>query len=314
MKNIFMSGILTFGFILTGCGVNHSVQDQNTETSEKEPLKVVTTTGMIEDTVKKVGGTNVEVMALVGPGVDPHLFKPTLKHIKAMESADVIFYNGIELEARMGDALVSLARSGKKTFPVTEDIDTDKFREPEEFEGKYDPHFWHDIPLWIASVKKVERELTALAPLHAEKFGANAASYISELETLDKTIQERITEIPEKSRVLITAHDAFGYFGERYGVEVRGVVGISTEDEASAKGIDDLANFIVERGVKAIFVESAASDDGIKALEAAVKAKGGEIKIGGELLADSLAAPGEAGDNYQSMMEYNMETIVGALK
>lgn len=310
-----MSGILVFGAILTGCNVSHHTEEEKaTEISHKKTLNVVTTTGMIEDTVKKVGGENVKVMALVGPGVDPHLFKPTLKHIQAMEGADVIFYNGIELEARMGDALVSLARSGKKAFPVTEDIDTEKLREPEEFEGKYDPHFWHDIPLWIDSVKKVERELAALAPNHADKFSANAASYISELEALDKTIQERMAEIPEEARVLITAHDAFGYFGNRYGVEVRGVVGISTEDEASAKGIDDLANFIVERGVKAIFVESSASDDGIEALEAAVKAKGGEIKIGGELLADSLAAPGEEGDTYQSMMEYNMETIVGALK
>lgn len=311
MKKIVITGILGVMCFLSGC-INNSSDSGIQE--ESKIVEVVTTTGLIADTVSRVGGKNVSIKALVGPGVDPHLFKPTLGHVKAMQNADIIFYNGIELEARMGDALVSMARNGKKTFPVTENIDVSKFREPEEFEGKYDPHFWHDIPLWIESVRKVEKELSIIDPKNASIYRENANKYREELEALDKKVFLEIQKIPVKNRVLITAHDAFGYFGERYGVEVRGVVGISTADEASARGIDELADFVVKRGVKSVFIESIDSGEGIRALQLAVQAKGGTVKIGEKLLADSLASPGEEGDTYISMVEHNLKTLVKGLQ
>ncbi|MBL8044934.1 MAG: zinc ABC transporter substrate-binding protein [Anaerolineales bacterium] len=277
-------------------------------------INLVTTVGMIGDIAKNVGGERVNVVALMGPGVDPHLYKPTASDVQTLENADVIFYGGLELEGRMTDVFVKLARSGKPTFAVSEDIDASKLRQPIEFEGKYDPHIWFDVTLWQDAVRKISKEMQALDPSHASTYQQNADAYLKELDTLHQYVKTQITSLPETSRVLITAHDAFGYFGQQYGVEVRGLQGTSTATEAGAKDVQDLAEFIIQRQVKAIFVESSVPQATIEAVQKAVEAKGWEVKIGGQLFSDAMGAASTPEGTYIGMVRHNVDTIVNSLR
>ena len=178
-------------------------------------IRVTATVGMITDIVKNVGGERVEVTGLMGPGVDPHLYKPSASDVTKLEKSDIIFYNGLELEGRMTDIFVKMARTGKPTVAVAEDIDESKLREPKEFEGKYDPHIWFDVTLWQDAVRKVNSELARLDPKSKELYQRNSDAYLKKLDELHSYTQEQIASIPAQSRVLITAHDAFGYFGRQ---------------------------------------------------------------------------------------------------
>lgn len=277
-------------------------------------INIVTTVGMIGDIAKNVGGERVNVTALMGPGVDPHLYKPTASDVQTLENADVIFYGGLELEGRMTDVFVKLARSGKPTFAVSEDIDASKLRQPIEFEGKYDPHIWFDVTLWQEAVRKISKEMQALDPSHASTYQQNAEAYLKELDALHQYVKTQIASLPENSRVLITAHDAFGYFGHQYGVEVRGLQGTSTATEAGAKDVQDLVDFIIARQVKAIFVESSVPQATIEAVQKAVQAKGWEVKIGGQLFSDAMGAAGTPEGTYIGMVRHNVDTIVNSLR
>ena len=277
-------------------------------------IQVVATTGMVADLVRNVGGARVEVASLMGPGVDPHLYKPSAGDIRRLESADVIFYNGLELEGRMTDLFVKMARAGKPTVPVTDGIDEAKLREPPEFEGKFDPHVWFDVALWQDTVPVVARELAKLDPGSQKAYEANAAKYKQELVDLHAYVQKTVGEVPPASRVLITAHDAFGYFGQSYGYEVRGLQGTSTATEAGAADVQELAAFIAERKIKAIFVESSVPRATIEAVQAAVRAKGFDVQVGGELFSDAMGADGTPEGTYVGMVKHNADTIAKALK
>jgi manganese/zinc/iron transport system substrate-binding protein len=277
-------------------------------------IQVVATTGHVADLVKNVGGDRVEVVGLMGAGVDPHLYKPSAGDIRRLESADIIFYNGLELEGRMTDLFVKMARAGKPTVPVTDALDEAKLREPPEFEGKYDPHVWFDVALWQQTVPVVARELTRLDPGSQKLYDANAQKYGQELADLHGYVQKQLGEVPAASRVLITAHDAFGYFGQSYGFEVRGLQGVSTATEAGAADVQELAAFIASRKIKAIFVESSVPRATIEAVQAAVKAKGFDVAVGGELFSDALGAEGTPEGTYVGMVRHNTDTIVKALK
>ena len=277
-------------------------------------IQVVATTGMVADLVRNVGGVRVEVAALMGPGVDPHLYKPSAGDINRLENADIIFYNGLELEGRMTDLFVKMARVGKPTVPVTDGVTESRLREPPEFEGKYDPHIWFDVTLWQETIPVVARELSRVDPSSEKVFEANAAAYTKELGDLHRYVQTLAGEVAQPSRVLITAHDAFGYFGQAYGFEVKGLQGISTATEAGAADVQDLAAFIAERKVKAIFVESSVSRAAIEAVQAAVRARGFDVQVGGELYSDAMGAEGTAEGTYVGMLKHNAETIARALK
>jgi len=277
-------------------------------------IQVVATTGMVADLVRNVGGVRVEVAALMGPGVDPHLYKPSAGDINRLENADIIFYNGLELEGRMTDLFVKMARVGKPTVPVTDGVTESRLREPPEFEGKYDPHIWFDVTLWQETIPVVARELARVDPSSQKVFEANAAAYTKELGDLHRYVQTLAGEVVQPSRVLITAHDAFGYFGQAYGFEVKGLQGISTATEAGAADVQDLAAFIAERKVKAIFVESSVSRAAIEAVQAAVRARGFDVQVGGELYSDAMGAEGTAEGTYVGMLKHNAETIARALK
>jgi manganese/zinc/iron transport system substrate-binding protein len=276
------------------------------------PIEVLTTIGMVTDIVENVGGARVRVNGLMGPGVDPHLYKPSAGDALELGRADVIFYGGLHLEGRMDDLFDKISASGRAAYAVTDEIDPALLREEDEL--AHDPHVWFDVSLWQVAVHTVQRRLSALDPGSDALYRANAARYLAELDALDAYALTQIKTIPPESRVLITAHDAFGYFGARYGLEVRGLQGISTASEISAADVQDLAVFIAQRKIKAIFVESSVPEATVRAVQEAVRSRGWDVVIGGELFADAMGAAGTPEGTYIGMVKHNVDTIVQALR
>lgn len=280
------------------------------------PIRVVCTIGQVAELIRRVGGEHVDVQALMGPGVDPHLYSPVASDVRKLKTADAIFYNGLHLEGRMADLFVQMARS-KATYAVTEGLQERRdrrLREPPEFEGLYDPHVWHDPLLWADCANDVAAALAKFDPPHAANFQKNAEAYRGELAELDKFCREEIAKIPQDHRVLVTAHDAFGYFGAAYGIEVHGLKGISTEEEKDLVHQEEIQRMLVERKIPAVFVESAVAPRTVASLVEPCRAAGLDLKIGGELYADALGAPdGDAAD-YAGMIRHNVRTIVEALQ
>lgn len=292
-----------------------SCRNDATETGggSGSPVRITATVGMIADVVRNVAGGRAEVEGIIGAGVDPHLYKPATSDIKALQGADVVFYNGLMLEGKMGDALVRVARSGKPVYAVTEEIlDQGGYVMTDEREH-YDPHVWMDVGGWIRAVDVVARGLAEFDPAGAGAYTANAAAYKADLEKLDAYAREVIGSIPQDRRVLVTAHDAFNYMARAYGLEVRGIQGISTESEAGVRDIEDLVDFLVERKIPAIFVESSVSDKNIRALAEGAAARGHRVVIGGELFSDAMGVAGTYEGTYIGMIDHNVTTIARAL-
>jgi manganese/zinc/iron transport system substrate-binding protein len=267
---------------------------------------------MISDIVENVGGERVEVTGLMGPGIDPHVYKATAGDVQAMEQADVIFYNGLHLEAAMAGVLERM-QDRRTVVAVTDGIDRGLLIAPEQFEGAYDPHVWFDVTLWMQAVQTVRDTLSEMDPGGADLYHKNAEAYLEELNQLHAYVQEQAGRVPAEKRVIITAHDAFNYFGRAYGFEVRGLQGISTATEASTADVQQLANFIVERGIPAIFIESSVSERNVEAVQAAARAQGFDVKIGGELFSDAMGNPGTPEGTYIGMVRHNIDTVVDAL-
>ncbi|WP_198665497.1 metal ABC transporter solute-binding protein, Zn/Mn family [Thermus sediminis] len=273
----------------------------------------VATTSIVADAVRQVGGDRVEVVALMGPGIDPHLYQARESDLRALLEADIVFYIGHYLEGRMADTLARVGQQ-KPSVALAERIDPALLRQAEEdFPGVYDPHIWFDVGLWMEAVRVVRDALAEVDPVHAEVYQENARRYLTELEELDRWVREQVGRIPPERRVLITAHDAFGYFGGAYGFEVYGLQGVTTATEASAADVRALAELIVQRQIPAIFVEETVPPRFILALQEAVLARGFTVEVGGELYSDALGAPGTPGETYLGMVRHNVETIVRAL-
>jgi manganese/zinc/iron transport system substrate-binding protein len=248
----------------------------------------------------------------MGPGVDPHLYKASAGDVRRLASADLILYNGLHLEAAMADLLAEM--DGRtRTRAVTADIDRSLLLRPPEFEGAFDPHVWSDVSLWKVAVETVRAALEESDPEGEEHFRTNAAALQEELEELDAWIRAEVARVPPELRVLVTAHDAFHYFGRAYGFEVRGLQGLSTVAEAGAGDVQDLARFIVERRIPALFVESSIPTRNIEAVQAAVAARGVQVRLGGTLFSDAMGDPGTPEGTYPGMIRHNVRTIVGAL-
>jgi manganese/zinc/iron transport system substrate-binding protein len=277
------------------------------------PIRVLTTTGMVADLARNVGGEHVEVEALMGEGVDPHLYKATPGDIRTLRGADLILFNGLHLEGKMAEILLKLARL-KPTFAATEGLDWAKLREPPEFQGNYDPHVWFDVALWSECADYTRDVLIALDPPHADDYRRNAEAYRKELADLDAYTRAQLATIPAERRVLVTAHDAFGYFGRAYDVEVLAIQGISTESEAGVYKINELVATIAQRKVKAVFVETSVSDKNIRALVEGCRSQGHALRIGGSLYSDAMGKAGTPDGTYDGMVRKNVDTIVGALK
>ncbi len=279
-------------------------------TSEK--LKVVTTIGMITDIVKNVGSEHAEVIGLMGPGVDPHLYKATAGDINRLKAAKLVFYNGLHLESKMGEVLAKTT-GNTRAVAVTDAVDRTRLLAPPEFEGQYDPHLWFDVTLWMKAVETVQKTLSEVDPGHATDYRSNAERYLDKLAELHEYVKSEVAKVAPEQRVLVTAHDAFNYFGKAYGFEVRGLQGISTATEAGIADVQELAAFIAERRIPAIFVESSVSSRSIEAVKAAVKSRGFEVDIGGELFSDAMGTVGTPEGTYIGMVRHNIDTIVKAL-
>lgn len=277
-------------------------------------LKVAATTGMVGDLVRQVGGDRIALSVLMGPGVDPHLYKATAGDAARLAKADVIFYSGLMLEGRMGDLFTQLARSGRKVYAITESVEKDRLLEPAQFAGHYDPHLWFDVALWAQTVPTIVEGLSAADPQGRPEYEKRGRELRARLAELDQWCRETAARLPEDKRILVTSHDAYNYFGRAYGFKVVGLQGVSTVSEAALADMANLVDFIRQQKVKAIFVESSVNPAAIKR----VAADAG-IAIGGELYSDAIGAPGEMKGGfdtgtYDGVVRYNLETIVNALK
>jgi manganese/zinc/iron transport system substrate-binding protein len=277
-----------------------------------EKLSVVATTGMVGDAARVVGGDLIDVKTLMGAGVDPHGYRQTRSDIVAMSRADLVLWHGLYLEAQMEDFLADLSRK-TPVVAVAEALPKDVLLAHEDYEGRFDPHVWMDPNLWSQVVDQVVLALTEVYPDGAAMFEANATGYKSELAGLARYTTDMLTQVPEDQRILLTAHDAFGYFGQSYGFEVMGIQGISTESEAGLSRISELVDLLVERNIGAVFVETSVSDRNIRALIEGAAARGHEVKIGGSLYSDAMGAEGTYEGTYLGMIDHNVTTISRAL-
>ncbi len=296
--------------VLAGCG---GAVDQAVAPEDRRPMVVATTT-IVADLALHIGGEDVDVISLMGAGVDPHVYKPSAGDVRRMAGADIVFYNGLHLEGKMGEVLEQLDGRGIRTVAVAACIEEDQLIvTSSQGAGGHDPHVWFDVALWREAVDCVRDGLIEVDPEHAGQFERRAAAYGAELDALDQEVADRLLTIPQNQRVLVTAHDAFSYFGRAYGLEVRGLLGVSTASEAGAADVRELAGFIVERQIPAVFVETSVSPRTIEALREAVAARGLEVAAGGSLYSDALGSPDGPAATYAGTVRANVETIVAAL-
>lgn len=281
------------------------------------PVRVVCTTTIVADVVMRVGGDRVSVDVLMGPGVDPHKYIPTPGDRARLEAAHLVFFNGLHLEGKMTDTFEK-ARNRFRAFAVTRDIPPDQLRAAEVDGGNHDPHVWFDVRLWSRTVGVVEAELGKLDAAGAATYAANAKAYRGELDALDAELRTLIDTLPKDRRILVTGHDAFGYFGRAYGFEVRGLQGVSTASEVGTTDRDELAQYLGTKRVAAVFTETSVPDVGLKAVLDTTRQKHGHAVrlVGGDdaLYSDALGDAGSPGATYAGMVRHNVKVIVDALK
>ena len=312
-KFLIMFGIMMIG--LLACGKKEGdgeKKEEMTKTETGKKIKVTTTTTMLVDLIKTIGGDKVEVTGLMGEGVDPHLYTASAGDIDKLSNADLVVYGGLHLEGKMVEIFEKLTSQGKVVLNVGDALDKSKIAYVEG--NTPDPHVWFDTELWAKEADAVEAELSKMDPSNSSYYKGNLDKYKADLTELTNYVKAKINEIPEKSRVLVTAHDAFGYFAKQFGLQVKAIQGVSTDSETGSKNISDLANFIVENDIKSIFIESSVPKKSIEALQEAVKAKGKEVKIGGELYSDSLGDEAHNTETYIKTVKANADTISNALK
>lgn len=300
MKKIVFILCVTFFW---GC------QNQKKDSSK---LYVVTTTSMITDLVKNIGGDYIHLQGLMGSGVDPHLYKASEGDVSKLANADIIFYNGLHLEGKLVEVFEKMKTI--ETIAISDALDEKTLIGSEYFASNYDPHIWFNVNYWMQATEFVVLKLSEAIPEQKATFEANGAVYLTKLKLLKNKLEATISSLPKEQRILVTAHDAFNYFGKAFNFEVVGLQGLSTATEAGVQDVQKLAAFIIEKNVKAIFVESSVPKRTIEALQAAVKSKGHNVIIGGTLYSDALGNAGTIEGTYIGMFEYNVNTIVNALK
>lgn len=305
MRSTFVLLLVTLTLLVAGCS-------KPAAKPAKNGLQVITTTAMIADAARNIAGSHAEVIALMGQGVDPHVYKASPGDVRTLESADLILYNGLHLEGRMADTLEQLGKR-RRVVAVAEAIPHNLLRNPPEFEGQHDPHVWFDPTLWRLVAERVRDAMVEADPANATEYRANATTYLAKLDSLHAWTKAQIATIPESGRVLVTAHDAFGYFGRAYGVEVLGIQGISTDSETSLDTVRSLVTLLADRKIPAVFVESSVPRKSIEALIEGSKAKGHTLAIGGELFSDAMGPEGTPEGTYLGMVRHNVVTIVKAL-
>lgn len=283
------------------------------EVKDNKAYRIVVTTGMIGDVVSAIVGDRGKVDVLIGSGVDPHLFKPTRSEIARLSQADIVFYNGLFLEGRMVDALKRIERAGRPVIAVTETLPKKLLLDPAEFSGHHDPHVWMDPVMWKEAAKVVCSEMSSFDSASDKYYQTGLKTYLKKLDALDAYVKKISSSISPDKRILITAHDAFGYFGRRYGFQVYGIQGISTVSEAGVNDLQRLVDVIVKKQVKSIFVETTVAKRNIRALIEGAEARGHLVKIGGTLFSDAMGANGTYQGTYIGMIDHNASTIVSSL-
>lgn len=317
IKNVYgiFLALTAFLLIFIGACANNSQESPNVSEGEGK-LNVVVTTTHLTDLAQDIGGEYVEVTGLMGPGVDPHGYEPTPSDIDAIHQADLVGYNGFHLEAMFIDIFEKMQQSNSPIFTLEDAVSEEDVLDY-KYEGKdleKDPHIWFDINLWKASAQLLADEFSKLNPAHETDYQANYKNYEAQLDELNDYIEDKLTELPEEKRILITAHDAFSYFGENYGFQVEGIQGINSQTEAGTGDISLTADLVIENEIQACFIESSVSDRNVQALIEAVEAQGSTIEIGGELYSDALGTDEENAGNYFDAYRTNVDTIVDALK
>ena len=306
IKSSFYQRLLTplFPLLIFACQPNEN---------KKIGITIVCTTGMLTDAVNQLVDTHATIIGLMGPGVDPHLYKVTQGDIQHLSNADIIVYNGLHLEGKMGEIFDKL-KSRKTIITAADAIDTDQLLNNSDFQGAYDPHLWFDVQLWRKVVGHLGKELSSNDQLPAKEIDLNWKAYSDSLEKLNEWVTGKIKSIDSSKRILITAHDAFGYFGRAYDIEVRALQGISTQAEFGLKDVSELVNFISKKGIKAVFVESSVSERSLTAVVEGCKEKGHKVKIGGSLFSDAMGSKNKAEGTYLGMVRHNVNTIVKGLQ
>lgn len=301
-------GLAALTLMLAACNEDEA----KTEGADKEG-NVVATTGQIADAVKMISGEKLNVTTLMGPGVDPHLYKATQGDMTTLENAEVIFYNGLHLEGQLQDIFDQMGKD-KTVFAAAEVLKGEQLLVDEEDDSLNDPHVWFDIMLWKEVVDGIGDTLVEEYPEYKADFEKNEQDYLAQLDELTAYAKERVAEIPQEKRILVTAHDAFNYFGESLGFDVSGLQGLSTESEYGVKDVENMVNYLVDNNIKAIFVESSVSDKAMNAVIEGAKEKGHTVVIGGELFSDAMGAEGTEEGTYLGMYKHNINTIVDSLK
>ena len=282
------------------------------ETFKKNyPIKVGTTVGMVADIVRVVAGDKAEVKNIIGSGIDPHVYNPTRSDVAILLKSDIIFYSGLLLEGQMSDILVKVSRK-RPVYAVTELLQKDYLLHDSET-NHHDPHVWMDVQGWMKAVEVVKDAMVAFDPPNKEFYDKNAQQYLNKLKQLDNYARRAIGSIPQKQRILVTAHDAFNYMSRAYDIEVLGIQGISTESEAGIKDINRIVDVLVNRKIPAVFVESSVSDKNVKALIEGAASRGHQVQIGGELFSDAMGPPGTYEGTYIGMIDHNATLIATAL-
>lgn len=311
--------LIVLGLLIVGCNRDDSNDSANSEAKSKA-LRIVATTGMIKDAVENIVGDRANVEGLMGPGVDPHLYKATQGDLQKLMHAQIIFYNGLHLEGKMQSIFEKMSKQ-KDVIAISEVIDKGKLIVTFDGGGDnkdgvktYDPHIWFSVPLWTEAVRYIGDKLQELDAANAEFYKKNVETYLGELGELHGVVQEELATIPKEQRLLITSHDAFGYFGQTYNLQVKGLQGISTVTEFGLKDVTQMVDLITEQKIRAIFVESSVASKPLEAVVAGCKERGHEVKIGGTLFSDAMGADGTPEGTYVGMVKHNVKTVVEGLK
>ena len=325
MKKLILISSIAIVAIIVGISSTVFVQSDNNHTDEmsitdaehstntSEKIMVTTTTNVITDLVENIGGDHVSVTGLMGPGVDPHLYRPSASDVKKLQEANIVFYNGLDLEGKMGDVFVKIGREGTAVWAVSENIPHESLLSLDTTDH-FDPHIWWDAKLWMEAAKVVAMGLSEYDPKNSKTYEANLEKYLTHLAELNTYSLETMNSIPDEQRVLVTAHDAFQYFGHAYSLEEMAIQGWSTDSEAGIREIQNLSDEIAERKIKAVFVETSISPATIEALKAAVQDKGHDVVIGGELFSDAIGEKGTSEGTYIGAFTHNVDTIARSLK
>lgn len=313
LRPALLIGLLLSFALLAGC-IRQVNEPRGEAPDDGQTLRVVATTNIIGDLVRQIADDRVHLTTLMGPGVDPHLFKASEGDVRRMAEADLILYNGLHLEGKMTEVFAQMQRRQITTEALAEAALTDSVLIPsEDYASNYDPHVWFDVGLWSQVARHVGEVLAQADTAHADVYRTNAQAYAQRLDSLDQYVRVQAERVPAEQRVLITSHDAFSYLGRAYDVEVRGLQGISTTSEAGAADVQALAQFVVDRHIPAIFVETSVSPRGIQAVQEAVRAQGFQVRVGGTLYGDALGDRGTPEGTYTGAVRHNIDTIVSGL-